>query len=102
MKQILFDLCVIESYLNNVKNIDIKDLTFIFKRINEINQDYDLNSFSTETLNTIRNICVKTSKEYKNKLQNIANDIDKILNDRPKDNYDNMSKEELIALLRNK
>lgn len=64
---------------------------------------YDLlNELSKEEIQLIIGIFIFLTNENIKNTKNVLNELRTKLNDKPKDNYDNMSKEELITLLRNK
>lgn len=96
----------LESRINKneyITNIDIaSSLTDCYYNVRLIYFYNLLNKLSKEEIQLIINVLLfLTNKNTKN-AKNIVNEFRNELKNSPNDNYDNMSKEELIALLRNK
>lgn len=104
-KSIIIHFNNIETYINKTKNIpdnDIIDmLGYCYYYINILNTNNLIKTLSKEEIQLIINIFLFLTNENTKRTKNIICELRKELN-KPKDNYDNMSKEELISLLRNK
>jgi hypothetical protein len=106
-----FKATIIDSFNNikiyidknkNIPNISIIDMLHdCYYYINILNTNNLIKQLSKEEIQLIINILLFLTNENTKRIKNIVNNLRTELN-KPKDNYDNMSKEELIALLRNK
>lgn len=95
----------VKTHIKNeyITEIEITDLLHdCYYNIHLIYYYKLLNELSKEEIQLIIDIFIFLTNENIKNVKNVLNELRTELNNKPKDNYDNMSKEELIALLRNK
>ena len=104
----IYNLNQIQELIDNKDNLPLKDkelyyaIKELYYSINIIINNGDIKDFNKNDINKIINLCIYISNENTRRYKAVVDKLRVELKNKPKDNYDNMSKEELIALLRNK
>ena len=97
-----------QKLVNNKDNLPLKDkelyyaIKELYYSVNIIINNNDIKDFNKDDINKIIDLCLYISNENTRRYKAVVDRLRAELKNKPSDNYDNMTKEELIALLRNK